>query len=201
MSRESLYPEIRRLREDEGLMWREIGERVGLALTTVQDYYTHPTAELDRARRDKYTGTCSGCGGRTNNGGAASGPPAICKACSQPEWTADSILLAFREWGDSHGGVPPRCVDARIDGNGHGTLPYESSVKRHFGSWNAGLLAAGFEALHCDRRPETQEAIETAIRSGERITAIADRYGVTVQAIYQRARYRGSRVSEMRSAA
>jgi predicted transcriptional regulator len=49
--REELFPEIRRLREDEGLIWREIGERLGLAQTTVKDYYKDPSGEAVAARK------------------------------------------------------------------------------------------------------------------------------------------------------
>jgi hypothetical protein len=49
-NRERLYPEIKRLREVEGLMWREIGERLGLSLKTVHDYYSDPDGSKARAR-------------------------------------------------------------------------------------------------------------------------------------------------------
>jgi hypothetical protein len=69
MSRRSdLYPIIKRLREDEGLMWREIGERLGIAKTTAHDYYTDPTGEAHAKRqvpwRAKDFATCPNCGGK-----------------------------------------------------------------------------------------------------------------------------------------
>lgn len=199
--REQLYPEIRRLREDEGLKWREVAERLGLALQTVHDYYTHPTHEADRARRDRYTGTCSDCGARTNNGGAAVGPPERCTNCTNPRWTREAILDALRDWGEESGGIPPREVDSHPGAEGHGRLPYWGTVASHFGTWNAGLLAAGYEALHCDRRPETQDAIVAALLRGERTADVAARFGVTPEAIHQRVRFRGLRVSDLRRAA
>lgn len=199
--REHLYPEIKRLREDERLMWREIGQRLGLAKSTVHDYYVHPTHESDRARRDQYTGMCAECGGRTNNGGSAAGPPTICKDCLNPAWTREQVLAALREWGDDHGGIPPREIDTRPGHDGNGQLPQQGTVKRLFGSWNDGLLAAGYKALHADRRPETQQAIEAALRAGEPTQDIADRFGVTASAIHMRLRYRGMRIGDLRSAA
>jgi predicted transcriptional regulator len=196
--REELYPEIKRLREEEGLMWKEIAAHIGLSLSTVHDYYCHPTHEEDRARRLKYTGTCRECGARTNNGGAASGPPEVCLQCLQPEWTKEQIIEALRDWGDDHGGIPPREVDTHVGYEGNGRLPYWTTVRKHFGSWNEGIMAAGYEALHCDRRPETQEAIEAALRAGERTKDIADRFGVTEQAISMRLRYRGMSIRDLR---
>jgi DNA-directed RNA polymerase specialized sigma24 family protein len=50
--REQLYPEIRRLREDEGLKWREIGERLGIPLKTAATTTTiRPARSQKRARR------------------------------------------------------------------------------------------------------------------------------------------------------
>jgi hypothetical protein len=198
--RERLYPEIKRLREDEGLLWREIGERVGVSLKAAHDYYHDPTGEKARQRKAKNNGTCTDCGGETKNSGSVIAPER-CRECANPEWTRDGVLEALRDWGDDHGGIPPREVDARIGNEGHGRLPYWDTVRKFFGSWNAGLLTAGYEALHNDRRPETQASIEEAIRSGERIASIAARFGVTEQAIHKRCTSRGMRVSEMRRAA
>lgn len=65
--RELLYPEIKRLREVEGLKWREIGERFGLSLKTVHTYYTDPEGVASNAakrRSDARTrATCPRCGG------------------------------------------------------------------------------------------------------------------------------------------
>jgi hypothetical protein len=198
--RERLYPEIKRLREVEGLMWREIGERLGLSLKTVHDYYAYPTHEADRARRERYTGTCVECGGRTNNGGAASGPPERCTDCLNPAWTREAVLDAFRDWGDDHGGIPPREADVRPGAEGHGCLPHENTVAKLFGSWNPGLLAAGY-ALHKDRRPETTQAMADAVRAGESTAAIADRFGCTAANVHGRLKQAGLRVSELRRAA
>lgn len=41
-----MYPEIKRLREEEGLTFREIGERLEMPLRTAYDYYRDP----DRAK-------------------------------------------------------------------------------------------------------------------------------------------------------
>jgi hypothetical protein len=88
--REQLYPEIKRLREVEGLKWREIGERLGLARSTVQDYYADPdnSKHMERHRRwqekDRVAGRCSRCpapisGKQVKVGGS------LCLACWRAE--------------------------------------------------------------------------------------------------------------------
>lgn len=70
-------------------------------------------------------------------------------------WTADSIIDAFHAWTTEHG-APPAAADwnpalARRQGRDDrarrhalGTWPYYSTVVRYFGSWAAGLEAAGW---------------------------------------------------------
>lgn len=147
-----------------------------------------------------YSRPCLDCGAPTNADGRVTNPSVRCNACANPSWTREGILDALRAWGDDHGGIPPRNTDALPGHAGHGRLPWGTSVTRRFGSWNGALLAAGY-ALHMDRRPETQTAIEDALRAGGSVRSIADRYGVTPSAIYQRLRVRGMSVHDLRVAA
>jgi hypothetical protein len=65
--RERLFPEIKRLREIEGLMWREIGERLGIPLKVAHDYYSDPTGTAAKRRKVESNArlkrTCPHCGG------------------------------------------------------------------------------------------------------------------------------------------
>jgi transposase len=106
--REQLYPEIRRLREDEGLKWREIGERLGLGRSTAQDYYSDPDSSKHVARhrrwqeKDRVAGTCSVCGGSMHGNTVRKGGE-TCKSCHQRrEATArrarvEDVAEMFRE--------------------------------------------------------------------------------------------------------
>jgi hypothetical protein len=96
---------------------------------------------------------------------------------------------------------PSARSDARIGNEGHGRLPYERTVQKLFGGWNAGLLAAGYGRLNKDRRPETQAAIEAAVASGETLAAVGERFGVSAAAIAMRLRNRGLRARDLRRAA
>jgi hypothetical protein len=71
--REERCREIRRLRDEEGLLFREIGERLGLNFRTVADYYNDPDGSKVRARKAKMAGSCEVCGARTSyvTGGVA----------------------------------------------------------------------------------------------------------------------------------
>ncbi len=175
-----------------GLLLREVAAEVGASLKTVSQWCTDPDGAKLRARKDSYAGECDVCGGPTCGGYGPGRAPTACLDCLT--WTPEAILEAIRDWADEHGGVPPRMVDARHSG---GRLPTEGSVIRRFGTWNAGLLAAGCD-LHTDRRPETQRAIEAAVLAGESTSEIAARFGVTREAIHRRFVDRGTTLGEFR---
>lgn len=81
MTRAERYAQFKPLR-DQGLTYREIGERCGVHLKTVFDVLNDPTGEKVRARKAKVPGgTCIDCGGPTcPNSGSA--PRPRCRQCS-----------------------------------------------------------------------------------------------------------------------
>lgn len=157
--REQRVAEIRRLRDDEGLLLREIAERLGIAISTVQDYYTDPDGSKARARKAKNHGVCIDCGAETRNSGSAKYVPERCRACfdARPKkyWTRERIIEAICEWVAEYG-EPPTAMQwspsqARRAGLGwmaerweSGEWPVLTTVQKAFGSWNAGIAAAGF---------------------------------------------------------
>lgn len=187
MTRAERYAQCKALR-DQGLLLREIGERLGIATSTVFDVLSDPTGEKVRARKDSYRGVCDTCGRPTDGSAGASKAPKRCLDCIM--WSREALLAWVDGWADAHGGVPPRLSDF--------SGAYRAA-RRHFGSWNGLLLAAGF-ALHCDRRAETAQAILAAVRAGESTKDIAARYGVTTGAIEKRLQSMGTSISRERPA-
>lgn len=140
-----------------------------------------------------YAGTCEECGGPTDG---SNGPDKASKRCVHCiVWTRGAVIAALNAWADSNGGIPPTCTDQREAPTG--VIPSPIAVKRLFGSWNEGLLAAGFE-LKTDRRPETAAAILRAVREGEHTRHIAQRLGCTTANIHQRLKHLGTSVSAER---
>lgn len=184
-TREDRERHARQLR-DQGLLLREIAEIAGAAISTVDTWLNDPGYNKRRKRRGRYAAPCEVCGEPTDGSGGRANQRFRCMNCRT--WTHESLILAVQDWADEHGGVPPRQIDMQ------GT--HDAAV-RLFGSWNGLLLAAGYQ-LHMDRRPETMDAIIEALRTGESVQSIADRYGCTTQNIYLRCGTRGLRVSELR---
>lgn len=85
--RERLYPEIKRLRDDEGLTWREIGERLGMSLKTAHEYYSDPRGERYAERQARYRATDFGPSDkplRLNRHRASSARPATDELSADP---------------------------------------------------------------------------------------------------------------------
>jgi transcriptional regulator with XRE-family HTH domain len=166
----------------DGLKLREIAERMGVAIPTVDAWINDPGGARLRARKDSYRGVCKDCGRPTDGSNGADQAPTRCLACIT--WTREEILRAITAWADDN----------------DGGVPHPETVRKHFGSWNAALLAAGLE-LHCGRRPETWEAMREALERGDAVSDIAARFGVTREAIYMRLRVRGLKMADVRGKA
>lgn len=80
MTRAERYAQVKALR-DEGLLLREIGERTGIARSTVADLLSDPTGEKARERKAKVHGFCVDCGSLTFNSGSPD-VPKRCRECA-----------------------------------------------------------------------------------------------------------------------
>lgn len=178
---------------------REIAAEMGVATSTVDAWLNDPGGQRLQARKDSYAGTCDTCGGPTDGSNGRGKASVRCITCRM--WTPEAVLEALMAWGDDHGGIPPREIDARTGMEGHGRLPYQPTVRKLFGSWNAGLLAAGYEGLHQDKRPETTAAMADAIRAGKSTEDVGAMFGVSASAVHMRLRYHGMKISDLRRAA
>lgn len=152
--------EVARLRDEEGLMFREIGERLGIAVNTAHSYYTDPTGEKAYARKRKRHGTCIDCGAETHNGGSVV-VPERCQSCAQGQsrtlsarrqahercnkqvkWSDDEILSAIRSIAVD--GIANKVAyDAKYATEPRGSMPSLPTIINRYGLWSAAAQAAG----------------------------------------------------------
>ncbi len=127
--------------------------------------------EASRLAKRRRRGSCARCGGETRyNGRTTNGPSDLCSACShlrqheERSWTRELIIRAFRRF-QAETGRHPRVSDKmglcesqvlrfsgarirefeQVEDLGL-VLPPSQFVRREFGSWAAGLEAAGMPA-------------------------------------------------------
>jgi hypothetical protein len=171
---------------------REIAERMGVAISTVEGYLNDPDGARLQARKASYAAACESCGGPTNGSGGRVRQARRCRACI--EWPDEAIIDAIRRWADAHDGVPPRIADWRFGAVDH---PSSQPVRARIG-WNHALALAGFKP-HIDRSPERQAWIVEQLRAGRRASEIAGDLGLTVSAIYGRLKVRGLTMAQVRN--
>lgn len=160
--------ELAREMRAEGKTYREIGELLGCALTTVNNWICDPDGERLRVRRQQHAiraaGECVDCGASIDGTHPGRGnPERRCQPCAHVEarvWTDAAIVLAIQEWAHEHD-APPALPDwepqqARLMNdetraqrwlreNAAGRWPSAHTTILRFGSWNAAIRAAGFE--------------------------------------------------------
>jgi hypothetical protein len=159
MTRAERVARAQQLRAD-GLLIREIAEQMGISKSYASDLISDPDSAKLTARRDTYRRPCSSCG-KLMYGSDGLGPraPEHCAACvgeARQIWTKEKIIVAIREFADRYG-RPPSAWDwnPHMALNGgtvsvydrfytDGCWPYTHYVQERFGSWNAGIAAAGF---------------------------------------------------------
>jgi Homing endonuclease associated repeat len=185
--------ELARTLRDEGLLMREIAQRMGVATSTVDGYLNDPGGGRLRARKDSYRGACERCGGPTHGSNGTHRAPRVCLECIS--WTDEAIIAALRAWAQKYG-ASPKEVAWRRAGEGH---PSSTCVSQHFGTWNRALTAAGLPLNH-DRSPETLEWIIEQFKAGRSTDAIAADLGVTHWAITRRLSYRRISIRALRAA-
>lgn len=204
MTRAERYEQVKALRA-EGLLLREIAERMGLAVSTVHDLLADPTGEAARERKRRYERPCIGCGKTIN----PNGPRALTQRCQpcqgkhEREMTRRWIIDSMREWDQMYGDPPsaadwnpPLCrtfnMQWKIDRYNEAERPWPapSTVHVAFGSWNAAMAAAGFQPRKSgqyERGPDeasVREAIDL-YRSGLSIAAVGSRMGYSDGAIWR----------------
>lgn len=72
--------EAARLRA-EGLLWREVADRLGVAIPTAHAYVADPDGSKSAARKRSYAAACERCGGATDGSNGRAKPVRVCQAC------------------------------------------------------------------------------------------------------------------------
>lgn len=150
-------------------------------------------------KRTLYGGECVQCGAPTDGGRGPGKAPLRCRACCSV-WTEAAIIDAICRWAAGHDGVPPRSLDwCPPVPPGY---PSAETVSRVFGTFNAGVRAAGFKPRRtCDRHRYDAldlDALAKRLRAGEPVAVIAAEFGATEQAFRVALRARGFSVRDAR---
>lgn len=109
-------------------------------------------SELCR-RRTVYGDTCKSCGARTDGSRGPGRAPEYCNRCMnrvlKGKWDRDSIIAAIQAWVETHGETPSAGEWQKAQ---HPVHPTVSTVAKYFGTWNAGIEAAGFKSRRVGRK-------------------------------------------------
>lgn len=106
---------------------------------------------------------------------------------SQRRWSDDELLEAIQNWAKKHG-RPPSFRDWVNAGEGH---PSAFTVRSRCGSWNDGLILAGFDINRPGHHEENTVHIDMQKakklrQQGKHNTEIAEALGVSASTIRRR---------------
>lgn len=184
----------------KGLKLREIAERMGAPISTVDSWVNDPDLSKHRARRYKYGGTCEECGAPTDGSWGPGKASRHCRNCAPKAnrlWTEEAIIAAIQAWARESGGIPPAATDwnpGRAITLGHpekaekfyadDAWPCVNTVVVCFGSWSAAIEASGFSPRASSTYGRDGEDMELCqeirerYEAGESTLELADAYGV-----------------------
>lgn len=150
----------------EGLLCREVAERMGVPFQTAYLWLTDPDGAKLRARKDSYRGACKSCGGPTDGSNGRDKAPDECESCrrdrehTERHWTPERIIEAIQRYAARYG-YPPRGVDWLAGGKTwtaererrwrSDRWPATTTVRHEFDTFNAAVIAAGFQPFDHDR--------------------------------------------------
>lgn len=134
--------------------------------------YAERQLKGDRARKTRYRGVCVDCGGSTDGSNGRAHAPRRCDSCNRAWrgtdearglyqlWPRERVIAAIQAYADEFGEPPAICdwspthcaylgdlarlrrARQRIS---DGEWPWFTIVVNRFGSWNAGIAAAGLK--------------------------------------------------------
>lgn len=213
---------VRRLYEESELPIHKrrtwIAEKTGLPSSSVYELLNDPDGVLARERKARRDGECVDCGRPTKNSGSLYYPKR-CQTCriaydkANKRWTREAIIASICTWADLYGKPPSAkawntSLSIPRDWERHqtGLYPCCTTVVDEFGSFSAGLLAAGFESEHPlagkpRKRVSPEEYREIARLHKQHMAwqEIAQRFGITRNAAQQRYLYYATRKKNART--
>lgn len=176
-----------------GLKLREIGARIGASPQMVSDLLLDPDGSRARARKDGYRGACRSCGARTSGSNGPAKAPDLCHP--RRVWTREKAVAAIQAWAAEHG-RPPGASEWQQKIDPPGSRPSSRMVQILFGTWNAGIAAAGFEPTPnggyrrdgaAGLRPSSFDTLDVVRAHGPMTTiALAAALNVSYQAAHSR---------------
>jgi transposase len=161
LTREESVLEAQRLHEHDGHSKSEVARRMGVPYQTASSWLNDPDLVKQTARRaERYAGRCA-CGARTDGSNGRERAPTECYRCrhrrkhDERYWTRERIIQALHAEHAQTGRVP--------SSHGHqqrGARPVTATVQAEFGSWSAGIQAAGMTPLRGSKNTpkETNDA-------------------------------------------
>lgn len=145
-ARRSRLAELEFLRE-EGRTLSEVAKEAGISRSYASAILGDPDGLKERARKDRYGGTCEKCGGKTNGSAGPGKAAKVCITCitagtvpkpprkrpyrQMPRWDYDSCLAAVLSWVERNEKLP-RGQDFADPTRGPG-LPCTATVYRYLG--------------------------------------------------------------------
>jgi hypothetical protein len=146
-----------------GMTGTAIAAELGISTSYAYGLLTDPDGSLVRERKRLYDRQCADCGARID-GTSPGKSTGYCVTCSAKRsgfarrvWTRERIIAAIHDWAQVYG-EPPAIADwspttarqrlhdeprARRFETAAGRWPSFTTVVNEFGSWNAGIRAAG----------------------------------------------------------
>lgn len=153
--RMAVAAEVRRLREDDHLVFRQIAERLGISRSYASSLYADPDGSAVRLRKETYRGACVECGAPTDGSNGRGRAPERCERCARAraqaerKWTQETISDAIRRFARVNGRPP--LADEWINADPVNGYPPRSAVyastsggNQPFPSWADAIEAAGF---------------------------------------------------------
>lgn len=173
--------EVVYLRDKLGLTFKEIADRLGIALTTAHDYYADPTGEKADERRSKLHGVCRDCGAETRGGSKTA--PERCAPCNSKwqrtlegrrlrrsnttlKWSDEDIFAAIRSVAVDGIATCTAYKEAYARAP-RGSMPSMPLINVRFGLWSNAVAAAGLTTRHAGGAYSTRLTTEGAMLAVE----------------------------------